>query len=60
MERRMARLGGSPHAEQFVLKGGMLLAAHDARRPTADLDALARSMANDQAKPSRMMTAFSS
>jgi hypothetical protein len=30
------------------MKGGMLLAAYDARRPTADLDALARSIANDQ------------
>ncbi|HMG61685.1 MAG TPA: hypothetical protein VK599_01940 [Streptosporangiaceae bacterium] len=27
----------------------MLLAAYDARRPTADLDALARSVANDEA-----------
>ena len=27
-------------------KGGMLLAAYDARRPTADPDALARSIAN--------------
>jgi hypothetical protein len=27
----------------------MLLAAYDARRPTADLDALARSIADDQA-----------
>jgi hypothetical protein len=33
----------------FVLKGGMLLAAFDARRPTADLDALARDFANDEA-----------
>jgi len=31
-----------------VIKGGMLLAAYDARRPTADLDALARSIADDQ------------
>ena len=34
---------------KFVIKGGMLLAAYDARRPTADLDALARSIADDQA-----------
>jgi len=32
-----------------VLKGGMLLAAFDARRATADADALARDMANDEA-----------
>ncbi|MBS3940169.1 MAG: nucleotidyl transferase AbiEii/AbiGii toxin family protein [Actinobacteria bacterium] len=48
VERWLARLADSPYAEQFVLKGGMLLAAFDARRPTADADALARNMANDQ------------
>jgi hypothetical protein len=49
VERWLARLSASPHASKFVIKGGMLLAAYDARRPTADLDALARSMADDQA-----------
>ena len=48
VERWLARLSASPHVEKFVVKGGMLLAAYDARRPTADLDALARSIANDQ------------
>jgi hypothetical protein len=48
VERWLARLSTSPYASKFVVKGGMLLAAYDARRPTADLDALARSMANDQ------------
>jgi hypothetical protein len=42
VERWLARLALSPYAEQFVLKGGILLAAFDARRPTADVDALAR------------------
>lgn len=42
------RLSASAHASTFVIKGGMLLAAYDARRPTADLDALARSVAGDQ------------
>jgi len=41
VERWLARLSASPYAERFVLKGGMLLAAFDARRPTADADALA-------------------
>jgi hypothetical protein len=45
VERWLARLSGSAHASKFVIKGGMLLAAYDARRPTADLDALARSPA---------------
>ncbi len=35
-------LSASPYADQFVLKGGMLLAAFGARRPTADADVLAR------------------
>ena len=48
VERWLARLSASPYAEQFVLKGGMLLAAYDARRPTADVDALARGLVNDQ------------
>lgn len=49
VERWLARLSSSPYADQFVLKGGVLLAAFDARRPTADADALARNMANDPA-----------
>jgi hypothetical protein len=38
LERFLARLVDSPHASQFVLKGGMLLAALSARRPTVDID----------------------
>lgn len=49
VERWLARLAHSPYAEQFVLKGGILLAVFDARRPTADVDALARNFANDEA-----------
>lgn len=49
VERWLARLSASAHASKFVIKGGMLLAAYDARRPTVDLDALARSVADDQA-----------
>jgi hypothetical protein len=48
VERWLARLSASAHASKFVIKGGMLLAAYDARRPTADLDALARSIADDR------------
>ncbi len=48
VERWLARLSASAHADKFVIKGGMLLAAYDARRPTADLDALARSIADDR------------
>jgi len=47
LERWLARLAASPSAGTFVLKGGMLLAALDARRPTVDADLLARHLAND-------------
>lgn len=49
VERWLARLSRSPYADSFVVKGGTLLAAFDARRPTIDLDSLARRMANDEA-----------
>lgn len=48
VERWLARLSVSPYRDRFVLKGGMLLAAFDARRPTADADILARQLSNDQ------------
>ncbi len=47
VERWLARLSGSRYAEDFVLKGGMLLAAFGQRRPTVDADTLARNLAND-------------
>jgi hypothetical protein len=49
LERWLARLAASPYADMFVLKGGMLLAVFDARRPTADADLLARHLPNDEA-----------
>lgn len=51
LERWLARLAVSPHAGSFVLKGGMLLAVFDARRPTADADLLARNLSNDEPGP---------
>lgn len=47
LERFLARLSAGPHAEQFVLKGGMLLAAWQARRATVDADLLARGLTVD-------------
>jgi hypothetical protein len=47
LERWLARLMATSYADSFVLKGGMLLFALDARRPTADADLLARHLAND-------------
>lgn len=46
-ERFLYRLSISYHRDRLVLKGGMLLAAFDERRPTGDVDLLARSIAND-------------
>jgi hypothetical protein len=47
LERFLARLATGPHAEQFVLKGGMLLAAWQARRATVDADLLVRGLTVD-------------
>ena len=43
----MARLAESRFSEMFVLKGGMLLAVLEVRRPTRDVDMLARGLASD-------------
>lgn len=47
LEGLLDRLSGSPHADRFVLEGGVLLAAFDARRPTRDVDLAAVDLAND-------------
>lgn len=49
LERFLARLAAGPYAGTFVLKGGMLLAALNARRATVDADLLATQLANDEA-----------
>lgn len=48
VERWLARLSHSPYVQDFVLKGGMLLASFGNRRPTVDADALARNMPSDE------------
>jgi len=47
LERFLARVSISVFAHRLVLKGGALLAAYDARRPTQDLDMLALAIDND-------------
>lgn len=47
LEGLLDRLSGSPHADRFVLKGGVLLAAFDARRPTRDVDLAAVDLTSD-------------
>lgn len=46
LEGFLDRLAGSPHVSNLVLKGGLLLAAYDARRPTRDADFAARTLPN--------------
>ncbi len=48
LERFLARLAVSPHAGTFILKGGMLLAALNARRATVDADLLATQLTNTE------------
>ncbi len=47
LEAFLARLASSRFAERLVLKGGVLLAAFDARRPTRDIDLQAQALEND-------------
>ena len=48
LEGFLTRLARSPHADRLVLKGGVLLAAYDARRPTRDVDMQARAIARNR------------
>jgi len=48
LEGFLARLTVSAHANKLVLKGGVLLAAYDARRPTRDIDMQARAVAGER------------
>ncbi len=47
LERFLYRLSVSTHRDRLVLKGGMLLAVFDERRPTADVDLLAQRVTNN-------------
>jgi hypothetical protein len=60
VERWLARLAESPRSDDFILKGGMLLAAFGGRRPTVDADALARNMSADQDAVTRLVAEIAS
>ena len=49
LEAFLSRLAASDHRDRFVLKGGVLLAAFDERRPTRDVDLAGLNLANDAA-----------
>lgn len=48
LEALLARLASSVYRDDFVLKGGVLLAAFAVRRPTKDIDLQATGIANDE------------
>jgi predicted nucleotidyltransferase component of viral defense system len=47
LEGFLLRLANSEHDSKFILKGGVLLAAYDLRRPTADVDFAGVQLSND-------------
>lgn len=47
LEAFLDRLSQSPHRDQLILKGGLLLAAFGERRPTRDVDLQAQALTND-------------
>ncbi|MBM9434117.1 nucleotidyl transferase AbiEii/AbiGii toxin family protein [Flaviflexus equikiangi] len=47
LEALLARIATSPYRDDFVLKGGVLLAAFAARRPTKDIDLQATGSSHD-------------
>jgi hypothetical protein len=55
LEGFLERMTRSRHADGLVLKGALLLAAFDSRRPTRDVDLAARAMANDTAAIRRLI-----
>jgi hypothetical protein len=48
LEGFLARLAVSEHADRLVLKGGVLLAAFDTRRPTRDIDFQGQQIPGDE------------
>ncbi len=47
LEGFLERMAASPQAKDLVLKGGVLLAAYAARRPTRDIDLAGHNFSND-------------
>lgn len=55
LEGFLGRLERSEHRSRLVLKGGVLLAAFDLRRPTRDIDFLALEVDNEPAAAGRLI-----
>jgi len=47
LEGFLLRFANSQHASELVLKGGVLLAAYELRRPTADVDFAGVQLSNE-------------
>ena len=60
LEGFLGRLAVSGHIDNLVLKGGVLLAAYDTRRPTNDIDFQAQALANDAETVLRLVREISS
>lgn len=58
LERFLYRLSVSAHRNRLVLKGGMLLAAFGQRRPTRDIDLLAKTTSNEPATVAALVRAI--
>lgn len=59
LERALHRLSLTTFADHFVLKGGVLLAAYNLRRPTSDIDMQAVAFPLDEGHMREVMTAIS-
>lgn len=55
LESFLRRLAHSPQRDRLILKGGMLLAAFELRRPTRDVDLLALRTDNDPRSVERLV-----
>ena len=60
LEGFLLRLSQSEHRERLVLKGGVLLAAHDLRRPTTDIDVAALRTPGDAGEIRRIVVEVAS
>lgn len=58
LEAFVDRLATSVHAEDFVLKGGVLLSAYDVRRPTRDVDLSSHNVPNAPAQVETIVDAI--
>ncbi|MEI2812209.1 MAG: nucleotidyl transferase AbiEii/AbiGii toxin family protein [Candidatus Microthrix subdominans] len=58
LERFLWRVGQSTHRDRLILKGGLLMAAFGERRPTADVDLLARDLSSDREIVSAMVASI--